>query len=231
MMPQHYIDIAGHLAAAWIAGSLIGLERSYHGRPAGFRTHAIVCLASAMLMLVTAYQSIWLELAPIEKVQTDPTRIAQGIMTGIGFLEAGAIFKEGLTVRGLTTAASIWMTAALGILYGVGLFWPAVLGTVATLGTLTFFRHIEAWAPSEIFALHVLRFSKDRVMEESEVRRIISEQGFSIANMSYRLNDEGKTFEYRMTIRTLRQENIGRLADLLRRIPEVLEFRVSPTGD
>ncbi len=69
-------------------------------------------------------------------------------MTGIGFLGAGVIFKEGLTVRGLTTAASIWITSAIGILYGVGFFYPAVLATLATLGTLTVFRRIEDLIPS-----------------------------------------------------------------------------------
>ena len=99
-----------------LAGGLIGLERSFHGRPAGFRTHALVCLASALLMTVTAFQSVWIPEADLELFRTDPTRMAQGIMTGIGFLGAGVIFKEGLNVRGLTTAASIWITAAIGIL-------------------------------------------------------------------------------------------------------------------
>jgi len=131
-----------HLSAALGAGALIGLERSYHGRPAGFRTHALVCLASSLLMLVTLYQWKWLPGVPMDTVRTDPTRMAQGIMTGIGFLGAGVIFKEGVTVRGLTTAASIWTTAAIGILIGVGFFTPAVLATVFTLGTLSVFRMI-----------------------------------------------------------------------------------------
>jgi putative Mg2+ transporter-C (MgtC) family protein len=139
----HNLEIAGHLAAAWIAGSVIGAERSFHGRPAGFRTHALVCLASALLMLITAYQSDWFPSAATEVVRMDPQRMAQGIMTGIGFLGAGVIFKEGLSVRGLTTAASIWITAAIGILYGVGFFYPAILATLATLGTLALFRWIE----------------------------------------------------------------------------------------
>src|SRR5437667_581423 len=72
-------------------------------------------------MLVTVYQNEWMTVMPLDAIRTDPTRMAQGIMTGIGFLGAGVIFKEGLTVRGLTTAASIWITAAIGILIGIGL--------------------------------------------------------------------------------------------------------------
>jgi putative Mg2+ transporter-C (MgtC) family protein len=176
-VPQPYVDIATHLGAAWLAGSLIGLERSFHGRPAGFRTHALVCLASALLMIVTAHQWDWLGAVPLDTVRTDPTRIAQGIMTGIGFLGAGVIFKEGLSVRGLTTAASIWITAAIGILYGVGLFFPVILATSATLGTLAIFRWVEARMPSQHFALHVLRFGRDHVMTEEDLTRIIAEHG------------------------------------------------------
>ena len=117
---QHLLPMVLNLAAAWIAGAVIGLERSFHGRPAGFRTHALVCLSSALLMIVMNYQADWLGPVAIDTIRTDPTRMAQGIMTGIGFLGAGVIFKDGLTVRGLTTAASIWTTAAIGILFGVG---------------------------------------------------------------------------------------------------------------
>ncbi len=84
-------------------------------------------------MLVTLYQWKWLPGVPMDTVRTDPTRMAQGIMTGIGFLGAGVIFKEGLSVRGLTTAASIWITAAIGILIGVGFYEPAAIATVLTL--------------------------------------------------------------------------------------------------
>ena len=117
-MDGEWLKILTHLPVATMAGGLIGLERSYHGRPAGFRTHTLVCVASGLLMLVTMYQAKWFTGAPLDTVRVDPTRMAQGVMTGIGFLGAGVIMREGLTVRGLTTAASIWVTAAIGILAG-----------------------------------------------------------------------------------------------------------------
>src|SRR6266568_368167 len=128
-MSPEYLTIIVRIAGALLIGALIGFERSFHGRPAGFRTHALVSLASALLMLVTVYQTGWMTAVPLDAIRTDPTRMAQGIMTGIGFLGAGVIFKEGFTVRGLTTAASIWITAAIGILTGVGFYFAAVLGT------------------------------------------------------------------------------------------------------
>src|SRR5215210_8017175 len=139
-MNQEVLTITVPILASILVGGLIGLERSFHGRPAGFRTHALVCLASALLMLVTVYQSEWMTAVPLDAIRTDPTRMAQGIMTGIGFLGAGVIFKEGLTVRGLTTSASIWTTAAIGILVGVGFYLPALVGSIATLIILGVFR-------------------------------------------------------------------------------------------
>src|SRR6476620_5676581 len=136
--------MALRIVGALLIGGLIGLERTFHGRPAGFRTHSLVCLASSLLMLVTVYQNQWMTVVPLDAIRTDPTRMAQGIMTGIGFLGAGVIFKEGLTVRGLTTAASIWITAAIGILVGIGFWFAAVVGAVATLTVLAIFRWIEA---------------------------------------------------------------------------------------
>ena len=130
-----------HLLVAMGAGGLIGLERSYFGRPAGLRTHTLVCMASSLLMLVTIYQKDWFPTLGVG--QGDPTRMAQGIMTGIGFLGAGVILKERLSVRGLTTAASIWITAAIGILAGIGFYTAVAIVTILTLGTLSVYRLVE----------------------------------------------------------------------------------------
>ena len=99
-MTYDFYEMALRMLVALLAGALIGYERSYRGRPAGFRTHALVCMASAMLMLVTVYDHHWVR--TVVEVRLDPTRMAQGIMTGIGFLGAGVIMQEGLSVRGLT---------------------------------------------------------------------------------------------------------------------------------
>src|SRR5947209_10051408 len=165
-MGQDDLVIIGRVSGALIIGALIGFERTFHGRPAGFRTHSLVCFVSAILMIVTVYQNQWMTFVERDAIRTDPTRMAQGIMTGIGFLGAGVIFKEGLTVRGLTTAASIWITAAIGVLVGIGFWFAAIVAAVATLIVLAVFRVIEARLPSEFYAHHMLRFSRDQVMGE-----------------------------------------------------------------
>ena len=219
------------IIGALVIGAIIGLERTFHGRPAGFRTHALVCMSSALLMLVTVYQSHWMTELAIEAIRTDPTRMAQGIMTGIGFLGAGVIFKEGLTVRGLTTAASIWITASIGILIGIGFWLPAIVGTVATLLTLSVFLWLERRLPTEVYAHHHVRFKRGAVMDEDRLRALIGRHGFTIANVHTRLTDDGRIYEYRMILRSRDRGSAQTLAKELLGLPEVIEFRLSPTGD
>jgi putative Mg2+ transporter-C (MgtC) family protein len=227
---DEYVGILVRLIAALAAGGIIGLERSFRGRAAGFRTHALVCLASSMLMMVTVYESQWFAHGAV-RATIDPTRMAQGIMTGIGFLGAGVIVKEGLTVRGLTTAASIWVTAAIGILTGIGFYYAAGLGVVLVLGTLSVFRWIEGRMPTELYANFTVRFARDAVMPEAQLRSLVARFGFSVANLNYRLMGEGEQFEYRMVMRTLKADNVRLLAETLNADPGILEYRISPTSD
>jgi putative Mg2+ transporter-C (MgtC) family protein len=230
-MAQEYLEIVFRIVAALLAGSLIGLERSHRGRPAGFRTHALVCLASSLLMLVTVYESHWMPKTGAVNVVLDPTRMAQGIMTGIGFVGAGAIIKEGFTVRGLTTAASIWVTAAIGILTGVGFYFAALIGTVLVLGTLSTFRWIEARLPTERYALFMVRFKRDAAISQAGLHALVESAGFSLHNLSYRLHAELGQFEYRMVLRTMDIGSGSALSERLKADPTVLEFRIAPTGD
>lgn len=223
--------ILEHLLTALVAGGLIGFERSYHGRPAGFRTHALVCIASSALMLVTLYHEQWFPSSVSKSVSVDPMRMAQGIMTGIGFLGAGVIFKEGLTVRGLTTTASIWITAAIGILAGIGFYFPLIVATVLTLGTLSVFRWIEAKMPAQFYARLEVKFARESTMPEDELRRFVAERGFSIANLDYRYSAEAGFFEYGMVIRAGDPAKARSLSEALRRTATVQEFQLSPMGD
>lgn len=229
-MKQEYINITQHILVALAAGGVIGYERSYSGRPAGFRTHTLVCMASSLLMLVTVYQSLWFSAGP-DVVRIDPTRMAQGIMTGIGFLGAGVIVKEGVSVRGLTTAASIWITAAIGILCGAGFYFPAVLGTVLALGTLSMFRWIEGRMPALFYVHYAVRYAQTQPLPEPEFRALVSAHGFSVAEVGYHMSAGGNYFEYRGVIRTLHKKNLRLLSETLRQSPDVLEFRMAPTGD
>lgn len=117
-------------------GGLIGLEREFNDQPAGFRTHILVTLGAALFTIAGAYGPAFSEAGP-DSIRFDPTRVAAQVVTGIGFLGAGAILRRGVNVRGLTTAASIWVTAAIGVAVGLG-YWVAAFATttVALLSLL-----------------------------------------------------------------------------------------------
>ncbi len=123
------------------AGALVGIEREYHGRPAGMRTHILVSLGAALVSLIAEHVSHFPPVVNMAvRLQVDPGRIVQGVVqgvvTGIGFLGAGAIIKIGISVRGLTTAASLWCMAIVGMGFGFGLYLVPSLGTLLMLFTL-----------------------------------------------------------------------------------------------
>lgn len=230
ILPEYW-DLTGNLLLSVLAGAVIGAERSYHRRPAGFRTHALVCLTSSALMSLIVHESAWMPGVTSGMVQIDPTRMAQGIMTGIGFLGAGVIMREGLTIRGLTTAASVWITAAVGILIGIGFHFAAIACTVLCLAVLAGFLWIEMRLPTLFQAHLMLRFDRQALMPEPEVRALVGAEGFAIANVNDRLIENGSAFEYRMVIRATGRTDAGRLSETLNAVASLREFRISSSGD
>jgi len=133
-------EIILRLVLSLVLSGLIGLERQLHRRSAGLRTHILVSLGSCLIMLTSLYVfDIYKDV-----VSLDPSRIAAGVITGIGFLGAGTIIRERLEVRGLTTAASLWVVAGIGLAAGCGFWRPAVYTTVLTVVVLYFLRRIES---------------------------------------------------------------------------------------
>jgi putative Mg2+ transporter-C (MgtC) family protein len=127
-----YIDVTLRIFFALIASALVGVEREKAGHPAGLRTHMLVCVGSAVITLVS-----------IEMFPSTPATIAAGIVSGIGFLGAGTIFRDKNHVRGLTTAASVWAVAGIGLALGSGAYFIALVSTIAVVITLELWR-IEA---------------------------------------------------------------------------------------
>lgn len=164
------------MAAAVVTGAVIGFERELMAKAAGVRTHTLVCFASALLMMAAARQDAWtFDAIPGSNVVADPTRMAHGVLTGIGFLCAGVIFRQGSAIHGLTTAASLWMVAALGLLYGAGLFWLGIAGSVATLVVLVLFRILHLALPdrTEVHLHLACRGSDDGAVTAILARRAL----------------------------------------------------------
>ncbi|HBA87439.1 MAG TPA: magnesium transporter MgtC [Geobacter sp.] len=132
------------LLLASLLGGLIGLEREIHGRPAGFRTHLLVSLGSCLFCITSVeFYRLFGNFSGTVPVGIDPGRIAAQVVTGIGFLGAGAIIRERAAIRGLTTAACLWVAAALGIACGVGLFYLAICVTLVALANLLLLKQVE----------------------------------------------------------------------------------------
>ena len=222
------VGIAISLFSALVAGGLIGLERSLNGRAAGFRTYALVCLGSAIAMLATTYPLQGTFVSQADTIFADPTRVMQGIVTGIGFLGAGLIFRDGFSVRGLTSAASIWVTSAIGILIGIGYVRAAALSVVLTLAALTLFNLIQTRLPQRYFSVLRIRFSADAVPDQQDLARRLEQQGFQIVETSYQMVGNARDIEFSMKVWSARKEASPELARVLAADRTVTEFGISP---
>jgi putative Mg2+ transporter-C (MgtC) family protein len=222
-----YAEIALDLGAAWLAGGLIGMERSFHGRAAGFRTHALVSIASAAAVMVCLAPVLVPGVFPGGAQRLDPGRMAQGVMTGVGFLGAGVIFKEGVNVQGLTTAASVWATAAIGLLFGLGEFLPGALGTAAVLATLLGLRWLEMILPAPIYAWSVFRFNAGGAPTAEELIGLLASQGVQIAGLSYARTRDGALLEFSGNLKTATPEVFRNVASYLRALDGLVEFELS----
>lgn len=140
------LELAGRVGIALLLGGLIGLEREVTDQTAGLRTHISVCLGAALFALVSAYGFDAFNVPREDTVfQVDVTRVASNIVTGVGFLGGGAIVKYGASVKGLTTAASMWVTAAVGLAVGLGEYTLATVTTAALLISLVGLRGPRRW--------------------------------------------------------------------------------------
>ncbi len=142
MTTQITTVFAVRLVLAALLGGLIGLEREYHGRAAGFRTHLLVSLGSCLMVLLSEAYALKYAAGTVNSL--DPTRIAGQIVTGIGFIGAGTIMREGLSIRGLTTAACLWVAAGLGMAVAAGLYFLSIFTTLVALVALGVLKHLEA---------------------------------------------------------------------------------------
>lgn len=220
-----------NLAGALLLGLVVGYERSYHGRAAGMRTYGMVCMASAALTVFAGYPQFWYGGHYAGGVAIDPTRVIQGIVTGIGFLGAGLIMKDGMSISGLTTAASIWSSSAIGVLVGVGFYGAAILLTLISAGLMMWGSKLEARLPSRPAIAIVLRFAAGFVKpDEEELRQIARERGYVIADGSFAVNFEQGQLEWRfvaVAIAGQKSARITEMADELSRIEGVARFQMS----
>ncbi|MBI5848572.1 MAG: MgtC/SapB family protein [Nitrospirae bacterium] len=176
-------EIILKLLLGTLLGGIIGFERQTHGRPAGFRTQLLVCVSCVLLMIIS--EGYYADSTQSGLTRIDPTRIAAGAMTGVGFLGAGVILKTGASVQGLTTAACVWIVSAIGLAIGAGQYFAGIAGFVITFVSLWFLRLLETRMPRTVYKFVTL--ITDRSGDEKTIREVFEEKGFTITKMDYEI--------------------------------------------
>ena len=205
-MTLDYIDILLKLLVAAILGSIIGLERNIHGRPAGLRTHLLVSLGAANFVILSELiSSIPPEIIGDKHFFTDPSRIAAQVVTGIGFLGAGVIIKDGLSVRGLTTAASLWVSASIGMASGAGYYLIGIMTTIIALTGLILFQYIEKLYSRDSFYYLVLNIPNKTNIKE--LPNYIKHPSIVSFNYDFEKNYETDSCKVKFSINVKKKRN------------------------
>lgn len=211
-----------------LCGALIGFERARSGRAAGVRTYALVSMASAMLMAVSASPDVFASVAGMRGI--DPTRAIQGVVTGVGFLGAGVIFREGFDIRGLTSASAIWAASVVGILAGVGLYPAAVLCSLIVTALLSASPTLEKLAPKRKY-LHVQVHVQEDRLSEDDLLALMHEQECKVLEVFYKKLDDKDGLEFAFTVASGAARCDRALARALSKLEGVTQFAISPVKD
>lgn len=201
-------ELLGRLILGAILGGMVGYERELHGRPAGFRTNILVCLASVLIMILSEHYYVDMLGTESTSIRIDPARMAAGALTGVGFLGAGVILKSGTAVHGLTTAASIWIVAVIGLAVGSALYLEAVLATLLTMLVLTCLRLLERRMRKDIYREIVLVGQHCPDLEE-RVRPLFGHYPLKVISTDYDRDVTADHLTLRFLIHT-RQEAVLR---------------------
>ncbi|MGB3399770.1 MAG: MgtC/SapB family protein, partial [Candidatus Deferrimicrobiaceae bacterium] len=197
------------LFLAALAGGIVGWEREKRGRPAGLRTNMLVSVGACTVMIIP--ETFFLKYGAHDAqslLRLDPSRTAAQIVTGIGFLGAGVILKEGITVRGLTTAATLWVVAGLGMAFGMGFFSLGALSTITVLAGLLLLKRFDLTIKKDRYLfLAVTARRRDSLYDD--LRQLVDERGLKLSEVSSQVNLEKNEIFLKMVL-IQRQDHIGR---------------------
>ncbi|MDK2991999.1 MAG: putative Mg2+ transporter-C (MgtC) family protein [Clostridiales bacterium] len=194
MFPLSISEMILRLALACVLGGIVGWEREAVHKPAGFRTHILVCIGSTVTMLTSIF--IYNRMQGTATSLPDPARLGAQVISGIGFLGAGTIIKEGVNVKGLTTAASLWAVACIGLAIGVGYYSAASVATAFVVAVLIIFNKLER---SKVFTakqfLELAVITMDRPGQLGVIAQMLGDMRVSIHNIKIeRYDEENKVF-------------------------------------
>jgi putative Mg2+ transporter-C (MgtC) family protein len=219
------------LAGALLLGLLVGYERSYRGRAAGMRTYGLVCMASAALTVIGGYPEFWYGGQVHPSIGADPTRIIQGIVTGIGFLGAGVIMRDGFNISGLTTAASIWLASVIGVLIGVGFYPAGILLALLAAGCMAWVPRVAGALPARQAVTVTLCFARNFTPDEHLLREAARNRGYEIAPGTLSIHCKEGVTEWHFVAVSYRKNSgtsISELASQLASYSGVESFQLAP---
>ena len=205
-------EIIMRLLLGTLFGGVIGFERQVHGRPAGFRTHILVCIAAVLIMLVSEYYQYLSTIDP-SYIRIDPGRIAAGALAGVGFIGAGVVLKAGLSIQGLTTAACIWVVSAIGLAIGSGLYLAGAVTFVITIFSLASLRIVERKMPKLTYRF--LTITADLNADEDQITSIIKKTDLSIVNIDYEQCTDSEIIIFYITVSFYRSHSLKALINEL----------------
>ena len=209
-MSLSLIEVFLRLFVSLILSGMVGLERESHGRPAGFRTHILVALGSTLVMIVSAYG---FREAFGPNTDFDPARMAAQVISGIGFLGAGTIIHEGATIRGLTTAASLWSVAGIGLAVGIGMYYPAIITTGFVVLTLIVLNRLEFGLMGESGRILKIQ-TVDIPGQLAKIFQVLANYEVSVSNVSL-VNDELGNTEVVLKVSNLSKKHYTKLLEEL----------------
>ena len=224
------IDLTIRLILAVLLGGLVGLEREKRNRAAGFRTHILVCVGSTLVMLLSMYG--FSSFAEESNANMDPSRMATGVVTGIGFLGAGVILRVGVSISGLTTAASLWIVAAIGLSVGAGFYYAAGLTTTLVLFSLLILNKVEEkWIHVEQdFSIGVRTIDKPSSL--GNVLSILEKHHIEIKKVSMKqqseedMSDKASSVEIIFVVQADKLSSLTPIADDINKLQEVSKVRI-----
>jgi putative Mg2+ transporter-C (MgtC) family protein len=217
---SHSLALLGHLALAFVLAWAIGYERYFHGRAAGTQIYCLISMAACALTLAMGYPSLWYG-GTAQALTGNPASVIGSILTGIGFLGAGIIVKSGTSIRGLTTAASIWSSSAVGILSGLEFDGCAVVVTALFVAAMIVLPKLEQHLPAHAAFMVELRYREGYTPSDEVVHQFLSERGFSLLPGSLSIKYREHRFELTFIITSAAIAQTHALSNVALELPQV----------
>jgi putative Mg2+ transporter-C (MgtC) family protein len=214
------IEVIAKLSLALLLGGMVGFEREHKSRPAGLRTHILVCVGAALVQ-ITAINYYYTHEG---FYNVDPMRLAAQVISGIGFLGAGTILKEGANIRGLTTAASIWVVACIGLTVGTGLYVEATLATLFIFIALRGFKKLEGRIGKGKRSFYMQIVADNVPGKLGQIGSVIGLLGVSITNVEMH-NGEDRLVIIDLTLKPSYEVSVDKIADKIMTLEGIKEIK------